>query len=108
MRRQVVVVVVVAALSALSAACPGPGPGSDGRDPQCDEFDGDGDGFPRPNSLFLCCDAPEFTCGVDCNDEEPDIHPSGFSAETFVDDEPGDGIDQNCDNLDGNVGEDDV
>ena len=97
------VVVVVAAFAALSSACPRPVDG----DPQCAEFDGDGDGFPRPNSLFLCCD-PEGTCGVDCNDEDPEIHPSGFSAGTFVDDEPGDGIDQNCDSLDGNVGEDDV
>jgi hypothetical protein len=96
----VVVVVVVVALLGCNE------PFESGRDPQCDEFDGDDDRFPRPNSLFLCCDV-DFTCAVDCNDDDEAIHPSGFSEGTIVEDRPGDGLDTNCDGLDGVVGVDD-
>ncbi|MDP2340541.1 MAG: hypothetical protein Q8O67_06270 [Deltaproteobacteria bacterium] len=104
MLRRLTVVVVVVVVTFLSA-CPY-NDSFEGADAQCDDFDEDGDGFPRPNTLFLCCDE-EFTCAVDCNDDDDDIHPSGFSPENQVDDPPGDGLDTNCDGLDGVVGVDD-
>jgi hypothetical protein len=91
----------------LAAALAGHGclwPASPASD-DCATYDGDRDGFPRPSNQFLCCD-PDQLCTTDCNDEDPDVHPSGISDDTVVVDEPGDGIDKNCDGVDGVTGVD--
>ncbi len=58
--------------------------------------DGDADGFgDGGSSLSSCAQPPGFVAdATDCNDSDPVIHP-------FVRDLPADGVDQNCDGLDG-------
>ncbi len=59
-------------------------------------YDADGDGFGVTDSAIEACEAPEGTVdgGGDCDDHEELISP-------FADDSEGDGIDSNCDGVDG-------
>jgi hypothetical protein len=84
----------------LSSACSSSPPAD-----ECSELDKDGDGFVPAGRTFVCCD-PEQICSADCNDDDPAIRPSGISDETQVEDEPGNGIDENCDGVDGVFGVD--
>ncbi len=93
---------VVGVLFAAGTGCP-PAATDPSVDAECAELDSDGDGFARPGPAFICCD-PDFVCASDCNDEDPTIHPT--SESTPVDDAPEDGIDRDCDGVDGRLGVD--
>ena len=95
----------------LLAACPEkPAGGSDGvvcedpassiyglSDSECATLiDDDGDGFPIANAVFACCCN---SCGTDCNDDDPDVHPADDNGDGPVD-EANDGVDQDCDGVD--------
>jgi len=54
-------------------------------------IDDDLDGYYHPDSEGACF---YFMTDPDCDDDDPSIHPG-------ADDEEGDGIDQNCDGVDG-------
>jgi hypothetical protein len=77
----------------VGSACLAPPP-----DNSCDPYDDDGDGFPGPGLGVSTC------CGdclpLDCNDQDPAIHPDDFSNGQQTPDEPGDGIDSNCNGAD--------
>ncbi len=59
--------------------------------------DGDQDGFPATNTVFACCCN---TCATDCNDGDADVHPADDNG-TGPDDPNNDGIDQDCNGVDG-------
>lgn len=61
--------------------------------------DADGDGFGNPNSSVLACGpfAGYVLDSTDCDDTNEDINPNATDA-------LGDGIDDNCDGTDGNLG----
>lgn len=74
-----------AAVALTLMACYGAPPFND----PCD--DGDGDGY-YPACYDDVCDPADPYC--DCNDADPRVHPD-------ADDPGGDGVDQNCDGVDG-------
>jgi hypothetical protein len=99
-RGSLVVLLAVLVVSLVGGGCSSSSSAED-----CAAYDRDGDGFARSSNKFLCCD-PDQLCTTDCNDDDPAIHPSGTSEGTVVEDAPGDGIDQNCDGVDGIFGVD--
>lgn len=67
-------------------------------DPNCATLtDADQDGFPATNTVFACCCN---SCVTDCNDGDADIHPSDDDGNVPAD-PAGDGIDQDCNGVDG-------
>ena len=58
-------------------------------------YDGDGDGYGRSDYPIARCTDPGYpTIGGDCDDGDAGVHPDAA-------DPVGDGIDQNCDGVDG-------
>ncbi len=70
----------------------------------CDALvDEDGDGFPQSNPAFACCDEASCSGLTDCNDQDENIHPDNFEGGGGgnVAEVEGDGIDSNCDGVEG-------
>ena len=65
--------------------------------------DADGDGFGNNDEMIVGCGAPAgyISDNTDCNDDNAAVHPGAVEI-------TGNGIDENCDNLDGNVGIDEI
>lgn len=103
-RRSFTAGVFLLAGSVLAACAPGGSTASGGSGGYGPGFDADGVPIPELEIVYPDADADGYSAAVDCNDASPTVHPdaidTGFSGSGGII-ILGDGIDQNCDGIDG-------